>query len=150
MRRGPRSARSIRPCGARSSRRCASIWGATAATCRRRCWRSSRRPSSDSAEARRPKRRAAGASDLLAVEANGLRRALLRKAPEADHPLSLDLQAVAPHEGFLAVGCLHERAVGALVDQHELVAADLDARVQARDQVALDHDIVVLGTADGD
>ena len=29
---------------------------------------------------------------------------------------------------------LHERAVGALVDEHELVAVDLDARVQARDQ----------------
>ena len=45
---------------------------------------------------------------------------------------------------------LHERAVGALIDEHEFVAVDLDARVQARDQVALDDDVVVLGAADGD
>jgi len=62
----------------------------------------------------------------------------------------LDLQAVAAHKRLLAVSALHERAVGALIDQHELVAADLDARVQARDQVAFHHHVVVLGTADGD
>ena len=45
---------------------------------------------------------------------------------------------------------LHERAVGALVDQHELVAADLDARVQAGNEVSLDDDVVVLGAPDGD
>ena len=75
---------------------------------------------------------------------------LLGKPAEPDHSLAADLQAVATHEGLLAVRALHECAVGALVDQHELVAIDLDARMQARDQIALHHHVVVLGTSDGD
>src|SRR6266513_707444 len=78
-------------------------------------------------------------SELFAGVADGLRGALLGQAPEPDHAPALDLQAVAAHERLLAVGALHE-----------LVAADLDARVQARDQVALDHHVVVFGPADGD
>src|SRR4029077_340132 len=78
-----------------------------------------------------------GASGLFAIETDGLRGALLRQTSETDHPLPLDLQAVAPHERFFAVGALHEGAVRALIDQHELVAIDLDARMQARDEAAL-------------
>jgi hypothetical protein len=48
------------------------------------------------------------------------------------------------------VGALHERSVRALIHQHELVPAQLDTRMQARDQVALDDEVVVLGAADGD
>ena len=69
-------------------------------------------------------------STFFAGEANSLRRALLRQFPEADHPLTSDLQAVAAHERFLTVRALHEGAVGALVDEHELVTVDLDTRVQ--------------------
>jgi hypothetical protein len=36
-----------------------------------------------------------------------------------------------------------------LIDEHELVAIDLDARMQPRDQVAADHQVVVVGAADG-
>src|SRR3989440_4504684 len=136
----------MRRCGARTSPSCASIWAGTASACRRRCSPSSSRPNGGSPERAAPAR----PSDFFAGEADGLRGALLGQAPEADHPLALDLQAVATHERLLAVGALHERAVGALIDQYELVAADLDARVQARDQVALDHHVVVLGPADGD
>src|SRR6516165_5789520 len=89
-------------------------------------------------------------STLFAGEANGLRRALLGQPPESDHALAADLQAVAAHERLLAVRALHEGAVGALVDEHELVTIDLDARVQARDQVAFDDDVIVFGTSDGD
>src|ERR1700758_1090046 len=89
-------------------------------------------------------------SGLFADEADGLRGALLGQTPESNHALSPDLQAIAAHERLLPVGALDESAAGALIDEHELVAVDLDARMQARDQVAFDHDVVVLGAADGD
>src|SRR5438046_3584902 len=136
----------MRRCGARSSPSCASIWAGTASACRRRCSPSSSRPNGGSPERAAPPR----PSELFAGVADGLRGALLGQAPEPNHAPALDLQAVAAHERLLAVGALHERAVGALIDQYELVAADLDARVQARDQVALDHHVVVFGPADGD
>jgi len=53
-------------------------------------------------------------------------------------------------ERFLSVDGLHESAIRALIDQYETVATDLDARVQARDEVTLHHEVIVLGTADGD
>ena len=59
-----------------------------------------------------------------------------------------ELRAVAPNEDLLAGVGLHERAVRALVDERELVAAHFDARMNARDQVALDDDVVVLGAAE--
>src|SRR5436305_4081155 len=134
----------MRRCGARKSPICASTWAGTAAASRRRCSRSSTRSNGASLEAQ------AAPSGLFAGVADRLRRAPLGQAPEADHALALDLQAVAAHERFLAVGALHEGSIGALIDQHELVAADLDAGVQARDEVALNHHVVVLGPADGD
>src|SRR3954453_18541572 len=70
-------------------------------------------------------------SGFFAVEADRQRRVALRHAAEADEPLALDLDAVTAHEQLFATLRLHERAVGALVDQHELVTVDLDARVQA-------------------
>ena len=79
-----------------------------------------------------------------------MRGARVRHLAETDQSLSLDLHAVAAHEGFLAVDGLHEGAIGALVDEHELVAIDLDARVQSRDQVALDDEVVVFRAPDGD
>ena len=45
----------------------------------------------------------------------------LGAAAEADDALALELRAVAAHEDLFAVVDLHERAVRALVDQHELV-----------------------------
>src|SRR5690606_25309998 len=53
-------------------------------------------------------------------------------------------------ERLVAVASGYERAVGALVDQQELAAIELDARVQAGDEVALDHHVVLLGPADRD
>src|SRR6185437_9024560 len=53
-------------------------------------------------------------------------------------------------EGLLPPQGLHEGAVGALVYQHELVAAELDPCVQAGDEIPLHDEIVVLGTPDGD
>src|SRR6516225_9437380 len=93
---------------------------------RLRCWRSCVPPRNVSADSW-------GAfSGFFAGEADRLRRALLGKPPEADHALTPDLQTVAPHERLLAVGTLDEGTVGALVDEHELVAADLDAGMQPR------------------
>ena len=76
------------------------------------------------------------ASTRLRREADRQRRTAFRHSPEPDESFALDLHAVAAHEEFFAAFGLHERAVGALIDQHELVAVDLDARMQARDQVA--------------
>src|SRR5438046_10766867 len=131
----------MRRCGARSSPSCASIWAGTASACRRRCSPSSSRPNGGSPERAAPPR----PSELFAGVADGLRGALLGQAPEPNHAPALDLQAVAARERLPAVGALHERAVGALIDQYELVAADLDARVQARAQVALAHPAVGVG-----
>src|SRR5262245_28583044 len=64
-------------------------------------------------------------------------RVRLGHAPEADQPFALELHAVAPDESLLAFLGRHERAVRALIDQLELVLAELDARMQARDEVAL-------------
>src|SRR5438046_8465583 len=117
----------MRRCGARSSPSCASIWAGTASACRRRCSPSSSRSNGGSPERAAPPR----PSELFAGVADGLRGALLGQAPEPDHAPALDLQAVAAHERLLAVGALQESAVGALFDHLDLVAADLDARVQA-------------------
>ncbi len=68
---------------------------------------------------------------LLADVADDLRGVAVRRLAEADQPLAANLHRVAAHEGFLAILAEHERAVGALIDQHELVAIELDARVQA-------------------
>ena len=73
----------------------------------------------------------------------------LRDAAQADHAFACELRAVAANEDLLAGIRLHERAVRALVDERELVAARLDARVHARDQIALDDDVVLLGAAQG-
>src|SRR3977135_1388306 len=118
----------MRGCGARKSPSCASIWAGSAAVCPRPCSRSSRPPNSawpEAAGARRP-------SDFFAGEVDGRRRALLGQAPQPDHALALDLQAVAAHERLLAVSALHERAAGALIDQYELAAADLGTPGEAR------------------
>ena len=69
---------------------------------------------------------------------------------EADHALPLERQAAAAYLLFLSVRDLHEGAVLALIDQHELVAAELDAGVHARDALARYHDVIVVGTADSD
>src|SRR5437588_2342607 len=125
--------------GARKSPICASTWAGMAAASRRRCSRSSTRSNGASHEAQ------ATPSGLFAGVADRLRRAPLGHAPEADHALTLDLQAVAAHERFLAVGALHEGSIGALIDQHELVAADLDAGVPARGEAGLPHPVAGLG-----
>jgi hypothetical protein len=54
------------------------------------------------------------------------------------------------YEQFLSVAGLYEGPIRALVDQYEVAATDHDAGVQARAQVALDYDIILLGTANGD
>src|SRR4051812_8790901 len=79
---------------------------------------------------------------VLALETNGLGRVLLRQPPQTNHPLAFNLQAVPAHERLLAVVALYECPVGALVDEHKLAAVDFDPRVNARDQVALDDDVV--------
>jgi len=79
-----------------------------------------------------------------------MKRALLWHASEADHAPPTDLQDVAAHVQLLSLGGLHEGAVRTLIDQCELNATDLDAGVQARDHVALDHDVVFLGATNGD
>ena len=61
---------------------------------------------------------------------DGLWRDIIRQAPESDEASALDLQTVATHEGVVLARRLHERAVRALIDQHELIAVDLDARMQ--------------------
>src|SRR5262245_7795840 len=66
---------------------------------------------------------------FFADEADGLGAGLGNLA-QTDHARTFQLHAVAAHEGFLAVVGLDKRAVGALVDEDELVAAHLDARVQ--------------------
>src|SRR5262249_55612283 len=76
------------------------------------------------------------------------RRTRLRHPAKPDQALAFQLHAVPAHEGFLAFARRDERAVGALVDQQELVAVELDARMQPRDQVALDDDVVLFGTPD--
>ena len=58
-----------------------------------------------------------------------MRGALLGEASEAEHAVPLDLQDVAAYEQFLSVAGLHEGAIRALVDQHELSATDLEGRV---------------------
>ena len=80
---------------------------------------------------------------------NRLRRDIIGQAPETDEARALDLQTVAPHEGVFLAGGLHESAVRALIDEDEVVAVDLDARMQPRDEIAADDEIVVLGAADG-
>jgi hypothetical protein len=96
-------------------------------------------------------RRNPNGSDLLASEVDGVRGALLGHASEADNALPLELQAVVAYERFLSVGTLHESAVCALIDQYKkLVMGDLDAGVQARDEVTLYDHVTVVGTADGD
>src|SRR5690606_20108715 len=63
---------------------------------------------------------------------DGESRAGLRDAPQADDALARERRAVAADEDLLPRTRLHERAVRALVDQRELVAARLDARMQPR------------------
>ena len=79
---------------------------------------------------------------------DGERRPGLGHAAEPDDALADELRAVAADEDLLARVRLHERAVRALVDEREFVAARFDARMDARDQVALDDDVVVLGPAE--
>jgi hypothetical protein len=43
---------------------------------------------------------------------------------------------------------LHESSVGALVDEHALVADHLDAGVETRDQVPLDDHVALVGATD--
>src|SRR5262245_34777877 len=126
--------------GARKRRRCANTSRNSARVRRRKCPRSSIPSKSAWAEA----------SSLFAIETDGQRRVALGHAPETDESFALDLHAVTAHEQLLAAFSLHERAIRGLIDQHELVAIDLDARMQARDQVAADHEVVVVGAADRD
>src|SRR5580693_8898442 len=51
------------------------------------------------------------------------------------------------YEQFLSVAGLYEGPIRALVDQYEVAATDHDAGVRARAQVALDYDVILLGTA---
>ena len=88
------------------------------------------------------------ASIFLADETNRLRGVLFGQLAQADHSLALDLHAVPAHEGFITVLGLHESAIGALVDEYELVPVDLDARMEPGDQIALDDEIVVFGPPD--
>ena len=71
-------------------------------------------------------------------------RLRLGHAPEPDHALTPERYRIAPDERIVSVLALYERAVRALVDEHEAVLAGLDAGMQARDQVALDHEVVFL------
>ena len=72
----------------------------------------------------------------------------LGHTPESDHALPLERNRVAPDECVVAVLGLHKTAVRALVHEHEAVLCGLDTRVQARDQVALDHKVVFLAAAE--
>ena len=74
----------------------------------------------------------------------------LRDASEPDDSGTGQERIVAAHEYFLTVARLHERAVGALIDEREAIAARFDARVEPRDQITLDDDIVVLGAPERD
>src|SRR5215471_8948879 len=73
--------------------------------------------------------------------------ARLSDTTEADHSLARELRAVATDENLFAGVRLHERTVRALVDECELVAADLDPRVHAGDQIAFDDEVVLLRAA---
>jgi len=53
-----------------------------------------------------------------------------------------------PDERFLLANHLHERAVGALIGEHEAIAVKVDARVQPRDQVAAHDHVAFLGAPD--
>src|SRR5262245_30908854 len=57
-------------------------------------------------------------SDLFAGEVDGVLRALLGQASEADHALPLELQNVLAYEQFLSVAGPYEGPVCALVDQY--------------------------------
>src|SRR4029079_14387225 len=72
----------------------------------------------------------------------------LGHAAQADHALAGELSAVAAHADLFAGVGLDEGAVGAFVDERELVAARFDARVHPRDQGAFDDHVVVLGAAE--
>src|SRR6516165_6013692 len=77
-------------------------------------------------------------------------RAPLGQAPEADHALPLEPQNVLAYEQLLSVAGLYEGPVRALVDQYEVGTTDHDAGVQARAKVTLNHDVILVGTANGD
>ena len=74
------------------------------------------------------------AASLFDDEVDRERGPGLRDSAETDHAFADQLRAVAPHEDLFAGVGLHERAVGALVHERELVAARFDPRVHARDQ----------------
>src|SRR5690606_26931896 len=60
---------------------------------------------------------------------------------EADAPVAAQHQLLAPEHDFVLVDEGHVSAVGALVDDEELVAAPLDARVQPRSLAVGEHDV---------
>src|SRR6478609_9296788 len=117
--------------GARKSPRSAATWSNSAAALRERCTPSSR--TSKSAWAETAARPWGVRSVLLADVADRLRRFAFWRLAQADHAFALQLHAVAAHEGFLTIGRQHESAIGALVDQQELAAADLYTRMDAGD-----------------
>src|SRR5690606_28687987 len=121
--------------------------------CRSGCARSTVEFSTRSADTRirGPARERVGLRRLILDDVmHRERRAGARRSTEADHAFARQLRAVAPHEDLLAAARVHERSVRALVDEGELVAARFDARVQPRDQIALDDEIVVLRAAERD
>src|SRR5258708_17241103 len=97
----------------------------------------------------RVERRGATRSFLAGV-ANYLRRVAVRRLAEPDQTFAPNLHRIAAHEGFLAILAEHKGAVRTLIDQHEFIAADFDPGVQPRDEVALHHQIVLLGAAHRD
>src|SRR4029079_6521928 len=122
-----------------SSNLSASTWMNSASACRRNYGRSCGTFRRDWAE-----------SLLFADVLHGQRRAGLRHPAKADQALAFRLHAVAADERFLTFFRGDERAVGALVDQQELVPVELDAGVQPGNQIPFDDDSVLLGAADRD
>jgi hypothetical protein len=57
-------------------------------------------------------------SNPVAGEEDGVRRALLGPASEADHALPLELQPAAADERYLSVRALHISTIHAQIDQN--------------------------------
>ncbi len=60
------------------------------------------------------------------------------------------MHGIAANEGFFAVFADDERTIRTLIDQHEFIAVEFQSGVQPRDQIALDDEVVLLGSAHGD
>src|SRR6185437_5478982 len=79
----------------------------------------------------------------VAFEVDRLARIGLARVAEADPSTPAQHELLAPQRDFgLAVGG-YERAVRAVIDEHEAVAPPFDASVQPRREAVVDHDVVL-------